>query len=453
MLYSLNPHKVFSVKGEYFLLVSKTGAIFQIDEITLALLRQNGKRIEEVKTHMEKEYRVSSNEFDDYIQQFCDANLLGSDNSYKSCHYSSEHMRGIELMVCQNCNLACKYCYAIEGEYSNPGYMSEDIGKKAIDFLFSHSTSKSLRISFFGGEPLLNFGLIEALVDYAITVANQYEKQVSFAVTTNGTLINRKIAEFLTKHNFYISLSIDGDKNGHDLFRVNKVGTGSYDDAIKMLPNLKSNHITLIATSTPENCNYAHISNALFKLNQSEFFIGEALNCYTTDKSLNQLKHSYDAMLSQFYYDLSLGELDKCIANRVVYGNLVRIANFEKRSCSCSAFAHGVAVDINGDIFPCHRFVGSTYCIGSVLDEKYDEAQVQKLFERDFLLQNRKGCADCWAQNLCVGGCAYQNYVSNGECQIPSVKKCTITLHLLERVITLYLSLSEEQKVKLRLTH
>ena len=176
MLYSLNPHKVFSVKGEYFLLVSKTGAIFQIDEITLALLRQNGKRIEEVKTHMEKEYRVSSNEFDDYIQQFCDANLLGSDNSYKSCHYSSEHMRGIELMVCQNCNLACKYCYAIEGEYSNPGYMSEDIGKKAIDFLFSHSTSKSLRISFFGGEPLLNFGLIEALVDYAITVANQYEK-------------------------------------------------------------------------------------------------------------------------------------------------------------------------------------------------------------------------------------------------------------------------------------
>lgn len=451
MKLDLNPHKLFCVNEKKYVIVAKTGAIYEVDDATATLISLDGISMDQVAHEMNLKYGMTRDDVQRTIDEFRGVYLSGCHNDDDSFTYSLEQLRGIELMVCQCCNLACTYCYASEGEYKNPGWMSEQVGKKAIDFLFSHSTSKSPSISFFGGEPLLNYSLIKILVEYARKVAKEHEKTVSFAITTNGTLINDEIGNFLSQNAFYVSLSIDGSRDNHNTCRLNKAGLGSYDDSIRAIHTLDKCPITLRATSTPENCNYTEIANALFALNESEFFIAEAMNCFCSETALQKVEQAYDGLLNQFEKDLNLDEIRKCKANLLVYNNLKRIANFEKRSCSCSAFIGAVAVDIDGKVYPCHRFVGTTYCIGNIAIDDFDFRSAQELVTKDFLTKNRVGCSNCWAQNLCLGGCSYLNWEANGRCYIPSADKCKLNLHLLEKIVFLYLKLTEEQKDRLRL--
>lgn len=129
----------------------KTGAIFQLDAATSALLEYEGQDINIAASQMERKYSMSRDEFNRTVQEFHDVQLMGDHAVQETWEYSFEYLRGIELMVCQCCNLACKYCYAQEGEYSNPGWMSEETGRSAIDFLFSHSTSPTVAVSFLEG--------------------------------------------------------------------------------------------------------------------------------------------------------------------------------------------------------------------------------------------------------------------------------------------------------------
>ncbi|MDE5965389.1 MAG: 4Fe-4S cluster-binding domain-containing protein [Lachnospiraceae bacterium] len=102
------------------------------------------------------------------------------------------------LMLCQECNLRCKYCYAGKGEYLNPGLMSEETGRKAIDFIANlDNNSEQFNLILFGGEPLMDFEKVKNLVAYAKQVAKECNKTVSFSITTNGTLVNLNSPPYL----------------------------------------------------------------------------------------------------------------------------------------------------------------------------------------------------------------------------------------------------------------
>lgn len=451
MLLNLNPYKLFEINNIKYLFVSKTGAIYELDEGTSAIIEQDGKDIVYISSEMNRKFGISQKEIEATLDEFHNVGLLGDAAYSIKLDYSLKYLHGIELMVCQCCNLACKYCYATEGEYQNPGWMSENVGKKAIDFLLSHAQSDSVRISFFGGEPLLNKALIKDLVEYAKGIVVRNKKSVSFAITTNGTLIDDDFGAFLRENNFYISLSVDGTRDNHDACRVNKAGCGSYDDTIKNIHILDSNQITLRATSTPQNCDYVGITNALFDLGGSEFFIGEAMNCFCTESALQSVEVSYDSLIAQFISDLISKKVQKCKSNLLIYHNLKKVAHFKQRSCSCSAFISTLAVDIDGNVFPCHRFVGSSYCIGNIATGEIDAEFAKKAFVKDFMLENRNGCSECWAQNLCVGGCSYLNWEANGQCDKPNTARCRLNKYLFEKIVSLYLSLTTEQKDMLEL--
>lgn len=446
MDFKLNPHKIFQCNGKKYLFVAETGALFELDEETSFLITQNGADFESVQCKMNTEFGLSSDALKAMLDDLHEVKLLGCTPNTVALEYSLDYLHGIELMVCQCCNLACTYCYASEGEYHNPGWMSEDAGKKAIDFLFAKTKDSSVSISFFGGEPLMNMSLIKNLVKYANQLALHHNKRVSYSVTTNGTLIDDDIADFLKMENFYVSLSIDGTQAGHDLCRVDKSGQGSYADSIKNVHLLNENHVSLRATATPENCNYTEIADALYGLKETDFFIGEAMNCFTTEESLQSVEQSYDRLISQFTTDLACGRIKKCKSNSLIYPNLKKIAYFKERSCSCPAFISTIAVDVNGELYPCHRFVGSSYHIGNVNTDGIDVQVAKKLFAQDFLKMNRHGCSQCWAQNLCVGGCPYLNREATGQCDIPDKHKCRLNQYLYERLIVVFLMLTNEQK-------
>lgn len=447
----LKSHKLFHVNGSDYLFVAETGAIYEIDEQIMAVVEQDGYDKEQIASVMLQKFGTTEKELNGIFNEFRNIGLLENGSLGYELLYSDDYLHGIELMVCQCCNLACKYCYALEGEYQNPGWMSTDTGKKAIDFLFEHAKSNSVSISFFGGEPLLNMLLIAELVEYAETLALIHDKTVSFAVTTNGTLINEEVAEFLRNHRFYISLSIDGTKMEHDICRVDKHGCGSYENSIKSIELLEDSQITLRATSTPQNCNYVEISDALFQLRKTDFFIGEAMNCFCTDEDLGKVEKAYNDLITYFFKSLQAGEIAKCRCNLLIYQNLKKIAHFKKRCCSCSSLIGTIAVDIQGNIYPCHRFVGSSHYLGNLLSGKFDAEAADIEFTQNFLLQNRVGCSECWAQNLCAGGCAYLNWETNKCCYIPDPMKCRLNRYLYQKLIILFLALTNEQKKALEL--
>lgn len=446
MTLNLNSHKVFHCNGKEYLFIAETGALFELDEKTSFLIKCNGLDYDEVRDKMLAAFSIADTEIVSLIGDLDAVKLLGCCHNPPELEYSLDYLKGIELMVCQHCNLSCTYCYATEGEYKHPGRMSEDVGKKAIDFLFAHSKEDSISVSFFGGEPLMNIQLIEKLVQYANQLAFLFKKKVMYSVTTNGTLIDDRIAGFLNKNNFYVSLSIDGTKLGHDSCRIDKVGHGSYVDATKNTGLLHADSVSLRATSTPKNCNYTEIANALFDLKETVFYIGEAMNCFTTDEDLKRVEESYSLLIEDFLIDLSCGRIKKCKSNFLIYHNLKKIAFFEERSCSCSAFLCTVAIDIEGFIYPCHRFVGSTYRLGNVCFDGIDLLTAKTLFEKDFLRKNRDGCSFCWAQNLCIGGCPYLNREATGKCNTPDINKCRLNKYLFEKLVILFISLTVEQK-------
>ncbi len=452
MILELNAHKVFENGGIKYLYIAQNGALFELDEITDFLISMNGCAIERIQEEMLCKFSASRSEIESMLNDFRSVGLLDAAVVKEDLQYSLNYLHGIELMVCQCCNLACSYCYASEGEYNNPGLMSEAVGKKAIDFLFAHTKDDRVSISFFGGEPLINIGLIKTLVEYANQIALQNNKHISYAVTTNGTLISEDVAHFLKVNNFYVSFSVDGTKAKHDLHRISKSGVGSYDDSINNIPLLGKNHISLRATSTPENADYVEIADALYNQRKTDFYIGEAMNCFQTEESLQAVEHSYDCLIKCFYTDLQHGKIDKCKANSLIYQNLKKIAYFKERNCSCSAFITTLAVDVDGKMYPCHRFVGSSYVVGDVNLPEINTENAARLFEKDFLLKNRVGCSECWAQNLCVGGCPYINQEATGHCNVPNERKCRLNKYLFEKLLIFFISLTDEEKNTLRLS-
>ncbi|MBO5485638.1 MAG: thioether cross-link-forming SCIFF peptide maturase, partial [Eubacterium sp.] len=140
-------------------------------------------------------------------------------------------VKALCLHIAHDCNLACRYCFAGEGEYKGDrSLMSYEVGKKALDFLVENSGSRrNLEVDFFGGEPLLNFDVVKKLVAYGREIEKEKDKHFRFTLTTNGVLLNDDIIEFANEEMDNIVLSIDGRKEVHDHMRPFKNGTGSYD--------------------------------------------------------------------------------------------------------------------------------------------------------------------------------------------------------------------------------
>ena len=130
-------------------------------------------------------------------------------------------VKALCLHIAHDCNLACRYCFAGEGEYhGRRALMSYEVGKKALDFLIANSGSRvNLEVDFFGGEPLMNFDVVKQLVAYGRSQEEAHHKKFRFTLTTNGVLLNDEVMEFVNKEMANVVLSVDGRKEVHDHMR------------------------------------------------------------------------------------------------------------------------------------------------------------------------------------------------------------------------------------------
>ena len=352
-----------------------------------------------------------------------------------------DQLRTLTLMVNQTCNLACTYCYADGGEYGFPGQMTVATAKRAVDWLIERSGPvRNLVLTFFGGEPLMSFSLIEDVVVYAKNQGDLFGKAFSFSITTNGTLLNDKVIAFLKEHQFEVMVSLDGGKEVNDAQRPFKNGKGSYDTIVPKLQNLLAKMPETAARATltgavPPN----EIRQALHNVGFRRTGLGVASGTLfgsIVHESRSVRAQGVVALLAQDAEDL-LQIIRRRDAERLkaldsaILGQLAQFLAGNKSKYPCGAGRRLVAVSAKGDVSLCHRFVGTDddYTLGTIFD---DNTTLPALNVSP--VEHLEPCSACFAKYLCGGACYYDNVTTNGSLYEPVPDLCNIMRRTMELV-------------------
>ncbi len=331
-------------------------------------------------------------------------------------------IKALCLHVSHDCNLRCAYCFASTGEYGGGRkLMTAETGKKAIDFLVVNSGDRvNLEVDFFGGEPLMNWDACKEIVAYARSIEKSVNKKFRFTMTTNGMLLDDEKIDYLNKEMSNIVLSVDGRPEVHDNMRPCPNGSGSYDrimPAFRKLAALRGDKDYYVrGTFTKHNLDFSedvfHLYREGFDQISMEPVVAPADQPYAlTEEDLPAVFAEYEKLADRileneknggwfnffhFMIDLDHGP---CAIKRL-------------RGCGCGN--EYVAITPDGDIYPCHQFVGQeNYRMGNVFDGTFNQELKAKFAKAH--VGTKPACRNCWAKFYCSGGCNANNYFYAGD--------------------------------------
>jgi len=331
-------------------------------------------------------------------------------------------VKALCLHIAHDCNLACKYCFAEEGEYhGRRALMSFEVGKKALDFLVKHSGNRiNLEVDFFGGEPLMNWQVVKDLVAYGRSLEEPYHKKFRFTLTTNGILLNDEVLEFVNREMANVVLSIDGRKEIHDLMRPFRGGQGSYDSIVpkfqKAAESRGQMNYYVRGTFTRNNLDFSkdvlHLADLGFKQISVEPVVAAPEDDYALrQEDLAELCEEYDKLAAE-------------LLNRKKQGKGVNFFHFmidleggpcvAKRLSGCGSGTEYLAVTPWGDLYPCHQFVGREEFLMGNVDEGITRTDIRDEF-KTCNVYAKEECRNCFAKFYCSGGCAANSYNFKGR--------------------------------------
>lgn len=337
------------------------------------------------------------------------------------------------LHVSHDCNLRCKYCFADEGKYHTEKreLMTAETGKRAMDYLVEHSGHRrNLEVDFFGGEPLMNFEVVKEVVEYARELEKKHNKVFRFTVTTNGILLDEKKLEYINENMSNIVLSIDGRKEVNDRMRYRADGSGSYDKIVpifqKVAESRNQDNYYVRGTFTRENLDFSkdviHLADLGFKQISIEPVVcGEETDYSLREEDLPKIFNEYESLVKEY-------------VKRIKEGNGFNFFHFMidleegpciiKRLSGCGCGCEYLAVAPNGDVYPCHQFVGSEeYKMGSLYDSNGLNKELRSTFEK-CNVYTKPDCDSCFAKFFCSGGCIANACLINGDMNKPHKLSC-----------------------------
>ncbi len=373
----------------------------------------------------EDEKKSEITEAYDAVTSLAESGQLFTEDEYKNIIIDFKKRQTVVKALCLNvshdCNLACKYCFAGQGEYNGPReIMSYEVGCKALDFLIANSGSRrNLEVDFFGGEPLMNFEVVKKLVAYGRKREAETDKKFRFTLTTNGILLNDEVLEFANKELVNVVLSIDGRKAVNDNMRPTRNGKGSHDIILKKYKDFRAKRkgqYYVRGTFTHFNTDFSNDVIALMDEGFDEVSMEPVVAPPTEDYAITEA----DVEVIKEQYDILARELLK----RYEEGKPVNFFHFMidleggpcvyKRLSGCGSGTEYLAVTPWGDLYPCHQFVGNPdFVIGNV-DEGIKRTDIVDEFKLCNVYAKDK-CRDCFARFYCSGGCAANAYQFHGS--------------------------------------
>ena len=355
------------------------------------------------------------------------------------------------LHVAHDCNLRCAYCFASTGGYgTGRKLMPLEVGKKAIDFLIEKSEGRrNLELDFFGGEPLMNFDMVKETVQYARKREKETGKYFRFTITTNGLMLDDDKIDFINKEMSNVVLSLDGRPEVNDRVRCRTNGAGSYEAVLpkfqRLVEQRGQDQYYVRGTFTKYNLDFAkdveHFANAGFEQISVEPVVSSPDQPYAlTEADLPAIFAEYERLslwliekkkagdgVNFFHFMLDLDQ-GPCAIKRL-------------RGCGCGN--EYVAVTPEGDLYPCHQFVGmDEWKMGSLLDGTLNKGMKNRFAKAT--VYAKEECKACWAKFYCSGGCNANSQQYCGDICKPLKLSCELEKKRLECAIMIKAALAEE---------
>ncbi|MGL5694160.1 MAG: thioether cross-link-forming SCIFF peptide maturase [Peptostreptococcaceae bacterium] len=431
-------HK-FSMNGYNVVLDVNGGAVHVLDDVAYRVLdfyKENSK--EQVVELLKDEYNEGQVlEAIDEIKTLEEEGLLYTEETY-SMHPSfvdrKKVVKAMCLHVAHDCNLKCKYCFAAQGDFGgSKELMSFEVGKEAIDYLIANSGNrKNLEIDFFGGEPLMNFDVVKQLVDYGRKVEKENGKNIRFTITTNGILLDDEKIKYINENMHNAVLSLDGRKSVNDNMRPTLNDKGSHDIILPKFKKLvderpKDKYYYIRGTFTRENLDFAddvmYFAEQGFGLTSVEPVVDDESNPYALrNEDLPRVFEEYEKLAVK-YADMQVKGDDFKFFHFII--DLNQGPCVIKRITGCGAGNEYLAITPNGDIYPCHQFVGNEdYKLANIMDEEV-VLPLEKTNEfRNAHVYSKDDCKTCWNKFYCSGGCHANAINFNGDISKPYELGC-----------------------------
>ncbi len=424
----------YKMGGYNIVLDVNSGAIHVTDDITYDMISMyEDKPLAEIKEILLKKYtQTTSQELDEIASELEELKSTGdlfSPDEYEGYMMDFEKrptvVKALCLHIAHDCNLACKYCFADEGEYGDAGHkglMSFEVGKKALDFLIENSGSRrNLEVDFFGGEPTLNFDVVKKLVEYGRSREEETGKKFRFTLTTNGVRLDDEISEFANAQMSNVVLSLDGRKEVNDRMRPFPGGNASAYDIIvpkfiKLAESRNQMDYYVRGTFTHHNLDFSedvlHMADLGFKQISVEPVVAPADADYAIQKEdLPKLFEEYEKLA------LAMEERRKKGEGFNFFHFMIDLTGgpcVAKRLSGCGSGTEYLAVTPWGDLYPCHQFVGNKdFLLGNV-DEGIVRTDITGTFKKCNVYA-KPSCRECFARFYCSGGCAANSYNFNGD--------------------------------------
>lgn len=421
----------FTQNGYTLVVDVYSGSVHVVDEQAAELirLRENLDTEEALRAflmaHPDEDEQSARDCLDDIEALAREGRLYADDRAVKAAAAAGKkptELKALCLNVAHTCNLTCSYCFAAQGNYhGDSALMPYETGKAALDLLVRLSGKRrNLEVDFFGGEPLLNWETVKRLVAYGRSIEKEHNKNFRFTLTTNGVLVDDEVIDFCNREMHNVVLSLDGRKQVHDRFRVDRMGRGSYE---KVVPKFQEfvrrrgdKNYYIRGTYTRHNLDFLNDVLHMADLGFTQLSMEPIV---TAPEDPEALREEDLPLLYRQYEELAREMLKRKKEGRGFdfYHYLIDLANgpcLYKRLGGCGSGTEYLAVTPLGELYPCHQFVGDPdYLMGNVWDgitrqDIYDEF-------KGCGLTARPDCENCWAKLYCAGGCAANAYHATGS--------------------------------------
>ena len=445
--------------GYNIVLDVNSGSVHVVDEIVYDMIPMyENMSLDEITAGLADKYSADDiKEAYEEITELKDAGSLFTEDIYENYIDSFKNRQPVVKALClhiaHDCNLACQYCFAEEGEYhGRRALMSFEVGKKALDFLVANSgTRRNLEVDFFGGEPLMNWEVVKQLVEYGRSIEEANNKKFRFTLTTNGVLLNDEILDFVNKEMGNIVLSTDGRKEVHDRMRPFRNGKGSYDLIMpkfkKVAESRNQTNYYVRGTFTHFNLDFSNdvlsLADQGFKQISVEPVVASPEDAYALrTEDLPQIFEEYDKLAVEMIKREKEGRGFNFFHFMI---DLTGGPCVYKRLSGCGSGTEYLAVTPWGDFYPCHQFVGNEdFLLGNVND-----GIVRKNICEEFKQCNvysKPKCKDCFAKLFCSGGCAANSYNFHGNINDSYEVGCEMERKRVECAIMIKAALADAQE-------
>lgn len=452
--------------GYHIVLDVNSGSVHVVDEMVydlIAYVNQNKKsagKVEEdiysgaVEQFKDKYDETEIKEALDEINELIENEQLFTEDIYepyvKDFKKRETVVKALCLHIAHDCNLACQYCFAEEGEYhGRRAMMSYEVGKKALDFLIANSGSRrNLEVDFFGGEPLMNFEVVKQLVAYGREQEKIHNKNFRFTLTTNGVLLNDDIMEFLNKEMANVVLSIDGRQEVNDRMRPFRNGKGSYELIVpkfkKVAESRNQTNYYVRGTFTRNNLDFSedvlHLADLGFEQISVEPVVAADTESYALrEEDIPVICEQYDKLAKEMVKRSKEG---KCFNFFHFMIDLQGGPCVAKRISGCGSGTEYLAVTPWGDLYPCHQFVGEEKFLLGNVDTGIVNTEVVETFKGCNVYAKDK-CKNCFSKFYCSGGCAANSYNFHGSINDVYEVGCELQRKRVECAIMIKAALAE----------